>query len=602
LVFNRSSSFSEFLEAPMTCLSRPWFVLSAFLILATICTAQPQMVNPNSSEETQQRRNTGVAMLREAISSSRDLVQPVNRIYIEANCVPLLWDVDEPLARSLVKSLEERYRDLNRQVATLPRDQQNLLQPGFAMRRQVVSAVAAHDPALALEFLRSTRPADARNPNEEADLELTLASQAARQNSKLAADLLRNASGDNSGMMVPALEQLYQADPAVGTQAAADLVGRLATANLSNRQSLFAAVQLLQMYGNAAQPAAQNGFAGQAGRSPVITSTGLQPLAQAIIAAAQKPDFPPDLQQMVQNILPTLQKLSPSQGATVVPATKNNSGNNAVNDFWQQLNEVTAHGKIQQGIELAQSAPEEIRWQAYSQIANKLAGDGDFAGATELIQNAQIMPEQRQQLLENASRNAMWKAANQGLFEQARAAAANIEDPAERASMLIQMAQNAIGRKQPELARQLLEETRGLLPNPPGDLQDMNELSQLANAYISVDAARSSEILGSLVATVNQKLPALATADGFYWGQRSFMGNEMLMQAGSAAGMMREISNTLATLAVNNPDYSASLAGQLQRPEARTLAYLEIAQRLLAQSQQGPGQLRAVISSGVVRR
>ena len=256
-------------------------------------------------------------------------------------------------------------------------------------------------------------------------------------------------------------------------------------------------------------------------------------------------------------------------------------------DFWQQLSDITTNGSVQQGIELAQSAPEGLRSQAYGQIANKLAGEGDFAGATELIQNAPIMPEQQRQLLENISRNAVWSAANQGLFEQARATAANIEDPAERAGMLIQMAQNAIGRKQPEIARQLLEETRTLLPNTPGDLQEMNLLAQLADAYSSVDAAHSSEILGSLVATVNQKLPALAAADGFYWGQRSFMGNEMLLKLGPAAEMMRGISNTLAALAVNNPQYS-SIAGQLQRPEARTLAYLEIARRLLGQSGQGP--------------
>lgn len=556
-----------------------------------------------SAAEIQQRHDAGLALLKEAISTSKELTQPANRIYIEASCVQLLWDTDEALARSLVKSLEQRYRDLNQQTVTMNRNQRGFMQQVYGMRGQVVSAVAPHDAELALEFLRNTRAPDFGNRNQEADLELSLASQAARQNAKLAADLVRNAAGTNSGMVVNALDSLYQADPAAATQAATDVMRRLTNANLSDRQNFYAATQLLQMYGNRTHEVNnKNGGVfvfGRGARSSVVTQAMLQPLAQAIISASQKPDFPADLQMQLQNMGSTFEKFSPGVGATWKAAQKNGAAASP-NDFWQQLNDVTQHGTEQQAMEFAAKAPEGLRLNAYEQVANKLTNDGNTTAAMELIEGANLEPEQQQQLTRNVNHNAAYQAANKGAIEQARAAAARVDDTNDRVNVLIAIANQAENKQQPEIASDILEEARGLMPRTPTDLQELNMLAQIAQAYVQAQPARAIEIIEPIIATVNQKLPALQAVDGFsYSWPRSFAGGEMLMQMGAGAEMLRGINNTLASVAVKDPELAAKVAAEVQRPEARTMVLIEMARRLLMEGG-GARQIRAGVAGGTI--
>lgn len=111
----------------------------------------------------------------------------------------------------------------------------------------------------------------------------------------------------------------------------------------------------------------------------------------------------------------------------------------------------------------------------------------------------------------------------------------------------------------------------------------MSVLAQIAEGYAAADPGRAVDILEPLIATLNQKMPALAVVDGFVGWSHSFVGNEMMMQFGPGAEMARGITNAIATLAVQQPERAAGLASSLQRPELRTIAYMEMARRLLAQ-------------------
>lgn len=558
-------------------------VTVAALVLGK-CIAQPRRPAEPTPAEIQQRRDAGLAFLREAISVSRELAQPANRIYIEANCVQLLWETDEPLARSLVKSLEDRYRDLGRQIATAGQNERNFMQQAYNMRAPVVNAVARHDANLALEFLRNTRPPEIfSNKNQEANLEMSLAAQAAKQNVKIAADLLRNTPVTNGGPIGNALDQLYQANPEAATQAAADIVHRLATADLSDRQAFYAATQLLQMYGNPPQPDSGivvNGGRNRPAQNAVLSPAMLRQLSQAVIAAARRPDFPPDMQQNVKTLAPILEKFSPG----VTPTLEAKTAANPQADFWQKLNEVVDHGTVDQGVEFAQNAPVEMRWQAYERIANKAVADGNPTGAAEIIDRADLGPDQRRQIMERLNASAAFQAANQGKFAEARAALSTLPDFGQRVDVLCNLARNAIVREQADLAQELLEEARGLLPHMPADLQQLNQIAQIADIYLSLNFDRAAETLEPVIATVNQKLPALAQTDGFIWGQRSFAGDEMLMHSGVGPAMLSGISNALGAMAMKEPERAAALAAKLQRPEPRTLVYLEMARRLLMES------------------
>lgn len=578
-----------------------------FLVLAmALCacvSAGGQAASPTASDEQRIKEvhDRGIAMLHDAVEASRQLSQPANRIYVEAACIQFLWDSDEPLARSLVKSVEAHYQELSRQLGPMSRNERGFLQQAYFMRRQVIDAVAAHDAKLALEFLRDTRPPfDTGNGNQEGELEMALAMRAARENAKLAVELVRNSGAPNSGMLPSVLDQAYASDPAAATQAAAEIVQRLMAAPAGDQQAFFGATQLLQYYGN--RQADGPAFVmrpGRAAQHSVVSAALLQQLASSLLAKAQKADFPPNLRQNLQNITPVLEKIVPGSPALLQlsKAAENNVGQN---QFWQQLNDVAEHGTVQQGVEFAQRSPDPFRTQAYERIASKMAGDGNFSAASEFLEQAELPPEQRQQLLQNLKRNAVYQQSNRGAFEQARATASGLDDPYDRASLLVQLAQNALAQKQPAAAESLLNEARSLSPAIPSNIQDFNLLVQIANVYAGFQASQAVEVLEPLIAEANLKLPAMAVVDGFTWGQRSFISGEMALQSGAAAELVRGISNTVANMAPEHFDEAHRLAGEFQRPEARTIVYLEIARRLLSENPGNRGRRAIIVSGGSI--
>ncbi len=69
----------------------------------------------------------------------------------------------------------------------------------------------------------------------------------------------------------------------------------------------------------------------------------------------------------------------------------------------------------------------------------------------------------------------------------------------------------------------------------------------------------------------------------------------MMLQWGSGADMARSITNAIASLAAEQPQRAAGLASSLQRPELRTIAYMEMARRLLTQNSPGRRMRSSVV-------
>ena len=141
-------------------------------------------------------KRKGLALLFEVADSLQQIRLPETRVRFQLQTAHLLWEADEKRARKLA---DEAIEGVNQYLASVDPDDQNYYQSYqtvMQLRNDVVTALTARDPELALSFLRSTRVLVDPNAGQSADqydlesqLELSVASQIAVKNPKRAFQL-----------------------------------------------------------------------------------------------------------------------------------------------------------------------------------------------------------------------------------------------------------------------------------------------------------------------------------------------------------------------------------------------------------------------------
>ncbi|MGZ8846182.1 MAG: hypothetical protein ACXW3C_06935, partial [Pyrinomonadaceae bacterium] len=125
-------------------------------------------------------------------------------------------------------------------------------------------------------------------------------------------------------------------------------------------------------------------------------------------------------------------------------------------------------------------------------------------------------------------------------------------------------------------ALELLNEARTAADSAaPGSGQMWAQL-QLARSYASLDPDQSFAIVQPFIARTNELIAAAAVLDGFdarYLNE----GEWIVPGTNSLGGVVSNLNQTLALLARVDFDRARSLADQIQRPELRLTAHLEIA-------------------------
>src|SRR6185369_15002197 len=109
------------------------------------------------------------------------LTLPENRVRIHIALADALWQRDATGAVTLFRKAAASFVEIAAAVAITERDYQERSQQTVQLRQEMLQVATKHDPGLALEFLRATRPASssASQPGFEAQLEMRLAVESA---------------------------------------------------------------------------------------------------------------------------------------------------------------------------------------------------------------------------------------------------------------------------------------------------------------------------------------------------------------------------------------------------------------------------------------
>ncbi len=541
----------------------------------------------NAEEE---RKKKGLALLSDLVDSIPEIRLPQTRIRVKLQSAALLRTFDEKKSSQLITEGLTEARDY---LATLKQDDlayDDAVQWLQQLRYEAVQTLAAHDPEAALSLFRSTRrPIEETNRDEqqqERQFELSLASQIAVKNPKRAYELAQESLKNGySSTLAVTLRRLRQSDQDLASTLSKDITTKLlADKFLRNYEAVDTALTLVRNSTPSGKFADQNG-------PPLLAAQDYRALVQKIVNEGLTST--PTIEEVrkgltPQRLLSNLKEIVGNDLDNVVPGAsqaiqkKLAESNSKDGNDWKRFEDAVDNSTPETLNETIAQAPPELRDHLIQRVAERNIFKGNFAQAKQIINENQMNPRQRREVLNHMERQAAQNEANRGHMEEALKHVAKIESAQDRAQLISELA-NRIGSGQKRAqALFLLETARSLLGTAiQGEtLPHMSALINLAAAFSRYDSKRGFEMLDPLVDQFNDLSNAAKTLNGF--GPDYFVNGELSMQNGNSLSTLAyPVANALGSLSLTDFDRAKSTADRFVLPEVRMNLYLGIVQQAL---------------------
>lgn len=609
--------------------------------------AAPQPSN-QEQEDRLKRERKAVALLDEVVSESQALKLPENRIRVQVVAGDLLWERNQSRARALFGEAAIAIAQANDQTDREDRDESETV---ARLRRELVLTVAQHDADLAFQLLNSSRPLsrtgdtgnDLRLGRDETNLTQSLLSiiassdpHAAYQKSIESLD-----KGEYPAAIGSVLRQLYLKDKEVFDKLSKKVLSRLTSSDLIAREEAGNLAVDLLYPGPISESSAAKPTSAQPPRAsgrPSLSEAAYRDLMDAVITAALTagPDIPPRSQDAMSIF--GVDVTTSARGAMVFTADNGRSGfflqpasatqpndeqgrpHNArmlLTKLQQLLPRIDqyssdrAQALRQKSIELginnneltvidldqstseslmtaAGSAPSQIQSQIYKQAAQKAIDEGNTERALKIATDH----------LDESARNAIKQAlefkkmalnAAPDKLAKLRQKLAALPSDSARVMAIADVAA-AIAKDDPKLALTLLGDARNIVSKRAKKYQDFADQLKVAEAFAALDLKQSFDVLDSGIAQLNEILAAAAVVNGFE--AEVFCEEELPIQGDSElARMLGRYGWELGSLALLDFEHAGTTADKFQIPEAKILAKLLIAERVLGGQQKSFGNL-----------
>jgi hypothetical protein len=595
-------------------------------------------------------------LLEQIINEVQMLKLPENRIRVQIAAGDLLWKSNEARARSMFTMAADGVAELMRN------SDGNTRRSSGQLRQELVMAAAQHDAPLAYQLVTATRSPtadtdpDGRRQNSDFVLEQNLLSRVAVLDPKFAAEKAEEALEKDLFPLsvIRVLAELQSKDKDAFAKLSAKLVSRLQTVNmLSNAEAGALALSLLQAgprVGTAENvPAAasstamtsSNAASGSVvylGGTPrqalqVLTSSSFADVMGVVIDNALKTAPPSatqraanqrgrnpggrgpggavnagggsdaDLEQNnarrllfgLGNMLPQIDQYVPARATAVrQKLTELGSGNNQRQNF-AQFNSLMQQGTADSILQAAPVAPPQVQSRLYQQAALKALEEGNADRARQ-IASEHLDPRTRDSVLQKVEFQLIASKVEADNMDQLRQALAQLHNDDERIDLLLQMAGSA--KKDKKLALKLLGEAQRLTNRRAASYQQFEQQLSVADAFASLDAARSFEVLDPGISQLNDLLSAAAVLSGFE--VNVFKDGEMPLDVNSQlTGMVARYGQQLAGLSKTDFERAEQSANKFQLAEPRLMARMAIVRNALGV----PGGFSSTFGArGFVRR
>lgn len=559
---------------------RSFFISAAFVVLLFSFSATAQKPAPAVAPDKSKAASTkekAVDLLKSIAGQVGGLSSAQNRVRLGSNAADLLWDIDEERARRLFSAVTE---DLNGGLAQATADTLSMYSDGKnyyhtiavfkQLRKDALERISRHDPQLALDFLRATRPGpdEQQNyvvPDSEVVLELQLASQIAAKSPELALKLGRKALAFGlRPELVAVLTQLNPRDKPAWQSYYKEIVDKLKTVNIG--EDVLAEALALDLAKSFSPP--------QADEQAYRELLGIL-LADAVAQGCANPDeySGSDICGGIGVLFPQVQKYYGSRAASL----KHWGERAAEAETRERVLNAVQEASHDEALALAAKYPEledDIYWQTMAKSTQL----GDYARAREFalrVPNEEMRQRMLDQIkyVEAAEAETLDATAKQEEHSQPMADRERL-DTIIRRGMYLARTNRKAALEGFDKGAQLIESLR------PG--KDKLEMQiGLAVLYASLQSDRGFPIVESMMPRLNELISAAATLDGVETNYLS-EGEWNMSGAGTLGGLLTGLAQNAGHFSRLDFDRSLALANQLERSEVRLMAQLMMVQGVLS--------------------
>jgi hypothetical protein len=556
-------------------------VLSLLLLVLSRPTLAQEFVGapPRDEKPTPAIEKKALDLLETISEQVTSLHAPSNRIRAECLIADLLWIHDEKRARALFKTASD---DLINVVANIDLSDADVYQQLMWISQQrsdLVTRLAAHDPDAALSFLRASRLGAATDPrakwyaDTETNLELRLAGVIAKQNPARGLELARATlpRGVSYGL-IGLLNELQRKDPRSAQGLYKEMVDQIKSEDLEGNYELAEPAWNLLWF----QPPQANEDTYKDLIGMLINSTlTITPTDQISINVAQ------NVYTQLQSLMPQIEKYAPARTAAVRQWSQNAERSfDPSLKMYQELNRAAQDGTVEDILALAPRYSGELQVQIYSQAASKALASGDATRARQIITDLISDPVQRKQMLAQIDNQSLEMAISQDKITDVRQVLSRMKQVDRRVQILVRLATVLASKGDKKGALELLNEARAAADSAPPDPGQMGAQLTLAQSYASLDPDQSFAIVQPLIIRINALIAAATVLDGF--DAHYLKDGEWITSGSNMLGnLVSNLNRTLTRLARVDFDRARSAADQIERPELRLIANLEIASAAL---------------------
>jgi len=558
------------------------------------------------AERKQQLEKKAYGLVEEIAAGALSLKLPENRVYLLAAAAELLWDHDQPRARSLFWDASNtlmlmvpppRAEDKSAKPAPQNREEAQALYYALsALKQELLTRVARRDPQLALELLRSSRLQLVIPANESArgfgipddvTLEQQIAAEGAAHDPQRALQIARESL--SKGLSFRALELLYklnQKDGEVASKFAGDVIDKLRARNLAaDPAGGSIAVSLLNI---SREPTVAPEKLPGGWRPLKLDKDQKRDLVDMITNAALTGSAKTDLLYDLDDVMPEIQEFAPERVALL--QRKIASFNQTLNKEQRLSHEyysLVRNGTPEEILKLANTAGDRER-QSMQQQAVAIAVTRGRADALREFINREVEESQRKSLRDALDTEEIDGAAYSGDSESLQKLLPKIGRKEERARAMTMMALALEKKGDHDEAVKLLDEAQTMIKTDLNSETQTNALLSLVGAYALVEPAKAFVIIERTIDRANEQIARLILLDKL-WKSGAIKKGEIKMQNSGVMPVefaVFKYGKGVVALANADFDRTRAAADRFERNELRLMFRLLVAQALLQKPQE----------------
>ena len=549
-------------------MNRKLFLLIILLLMCAHIAFPQTVTNPGGSTVSPEIKKEAVAFLRETSADVNGLRTLENRVSFSAELAGLMWFEDEKEARTMFQVTINDFRqlfaqyDMQLNALETSSSEEQVYSPvdnaagqlrrkfmkAIAVRQQIATAIAEHDPQLALNFYSDTALV-ITNPTykkqiegQDSYFETRLLMQIAEKDVDTALKYARKSleKGFNYETL-SLLKKIYDKEPDKGISFGEDILSKLKS-DKSDPENFYIYNSLLDLGAESFETAK-----GQPGKKPIFSEQSVREIAdlfaQQILARDE------DEGAGFSSFLPKIEKYAPSRAAQI-----------------RQKFSIRKPSSTSNSMGGGESPPPAVP------VSNtEVDSSANLTDKVASLDAPQISKEEREKTIASA-----------------RKIIADIKDPNQKIVALTALALKVSRTGDKELAVEIMNEGRNLVNLQPKNYLDFMKIWMLAGGYAPIDAEKSFTILEDAVFRLNETISAFVKVGEFMDVNGDIIDNGEI-QVGSFGGeISRELlrnlgatDTTIRSLAVADFTRTRALANKFDRPEARILAKMLILRGIL---------------------